>query len=215
VHRAALTRATLVTLAAVLVASPAGTEPKTRLNTGLALTPFWSGTTVTVSGRKWREGESHDVGVELGASRSVFSRYFAVRGTARLGGWGSAWSDNRGEKRGHFDLDIGPELHIPLPASAFRVSLPFGYSKAWVHPRTGRAVRDDYVGGHGVTFGLVAAMEIWGDHHGGYFGMSYLGRTHWFDHETALVADPAVRATEQYRINVHSAVFQLGYGLRF
>jgi hypothetical protein len=76
-------------------------------------------------------------------------------------------------------------------------------------------VRDDYAGGHGITFGLVTALEIWGDHHGGYFGMSYLNRTHWFDHETQLIADPSVRATERYRIQVDSAVFQGGYGLRF
>jgi hypothetical protein len=94
--------------------------------------------------------------------------------------------------------------------------VPIGYSLAWINEAPpGRVVREDYSGGHGITFGLVMAVDIWGVHSGGYMGFAYRGRYNWFDRKSEALADPAVQATESVRFETHGTTFLGGYGYRF
>jgi hypothetical protein len=208
----------LTVLAASLVlalfARPAQAQYPTRLYVGPSFSPFWNGTAATVDGKFSGEGETFDFGLELGASRHLAGEILAARGTLLVAAWTNEYARASGQRRGHFDACLGPEIQIPAYKATFRFFVPIGYSNAWIRTRPGRAVRDDYTGGHGVTFGVVAAVDIWGEHNGGYVGVAYAGRYNWFLRESTLIANSAARAVEHYRFVTHAVVLSGGYAFR-
>jgi hypothetical protein len=211
-----VTTVTGVALALLLAPSSARADYDTHFFLGATFSPFWNGTVTRVDGQRASEGEGVDFALELAGSRRVLVPWLALRSTARVGGWSTVWSDNRGEGRGHFEIEVGPELRIPMHRATFRASVPFGYSFAWIRSTSGRSVRQEYAGGHGLSFGLSTVLELWGQgHHGGYFGLAYLGRVHSFRRETELIADPSVWGTERVRFTTAAAAFTGGYALRF
>jgi hypothetical protein len=76
-------------------------------------------------------------------------------------------------------------------------------------------VRETYDGGHGVAFAAVTGLDLWGNHHGGYFNLSYFARINWFEHTAVLKADARVRSTEAFRLLRHGLVLGVGYTARF
>ena len=76
-------------------------------------------------------------------------------------------------------------------------------------------MREEYSGGHGLTFGCIGGIDMWGQHHGGYMALSYVGNVNWFERHSELIAAPQERATETYRFTTHAFVISAGYAYRF
>ena len=75
--------------------------------------------------------------------------------------------------------------------------------------------RETYSRGRGLNLSLVAGLDFFGQHHGGYVDAAYAAHLTWVTHHATLKSDPTIRSTESYRYVEHAAVFGVGYAYRF
>jgi hypothetical protein len=211
------------TLFALLLAPRARAEettvpPRSRIYTGLSGS-LTSNPTLSIDGQKQpSEGNSPGFAYTVGYLQRLMPHLGAVL-TGGFGPTSTAWSSDRGESRTRADLAIGPVFCGTLgqshPYVEWRLALPVGYSWAWFRQARGRAVEEKYSDGHGLNLSLVAGLDFFGQHHGGYLDVAYAARLTWITHSATLNSDPTIHSDQAYRYFEQAAVFGAGYAYRF
>jgi hypothetical protein len=219
-------KAVVCALVALLVAlhhasearADTSTRPGSRLYQGFAIGASAASSLSIEGGRQQDEGGSVNVALNAAYLQGVLP-HFGLGLFASIGSGDTSWSANRGETRTRAQFALGPVFvgtyRARRPNIEWRIGIPFGYTRAWFSPGTGRAVEETFSTGHGMNFSLVVGIDLLGKHHGGFVDLAYAFHLTWLTHTSTLKSDESVQTQQSNRHFARGLVLGSGYVYRF
>lgn len=159
-----------------------------------------------------------------GAFRYRLVPWLSAEVNASIGRNPSRWSERRGETRSRVDFAVGPvfggtlrdgTLHSQAFQVAWRLGFTLGYARAWFEPGPSTLVEESYRNGHGLTFDIIAGLDLYFGRHGVYADLGFGGSSLWIRRRAVLKSDPLVRSDEQFHYSGASGTVGGGYTYRF